>query len=59
MLVKVDPAYFRPTEVEQLLGDGTKAKRQLGWAPQTPIAQLCREMVYADIKLIEAGDLES
>mmetsp|Transcript_62812 Transcript_62812/g.172512 ORF Transcript_62812/g.172512 Transcript_62812/m.172512 type:complete len:114 (+) Transcript_62812:3-344(+) len=59
VLVRVDPNYFRPTEVEQLLGDGTKARTKLGWAPRTTIAELCREMVEADLKLIEAGDLES
>ena len=48
-IVRVDPRYFRPTEVETLLGDPTKAKQKLGWAPTTTFAQLVSEMVKADI----------
>lgn len=48
IIVKVDPRYFRPTEVETLLGDPTKAKEKLGWVPQTSLAQLVQEMVQAD-----------
>jgi GDPmannose 4,6-dehydratase len=47
-IVRVDPRYFRPTEVESLLGDLTKAREKLGWAPKTPFAELVREMVEAD-----------
>jgi GDPmannose 4,6-dehydratase len=47
-IVKVDPRYFRPTEVETLLGDPTKAKDKLGWTPQTSLQELVREMVQAD-----------
>jgi len=47
-IVKVDPRYFRPTEVETLLGDPTKAKEKLGWVPKTTLAQLVQEMVQAD-----------
>lgn len=47
-IVAVDPRYFRPTEVESLLGDSTKAKKQLGWTAKTPFAQLVKEMVAAD-----------
>lgn len=47
-IVSVDPRYFRPTEVETLLGDPSKAKRQLGWEAKTPFADLVREMVAAD-----------
>ena len=46
--VKVDPRYFRPTEVETLLGDASKAKARLGWAPKTTLAELVEEMVRAD-----------
>jgi GDPmannose 4,6-dehydratase len=51
VLVEVDPKYFRPTEVEQLLGDPSKAKRELGWNPtNTPFANLVKEMVAADLR---------
>jgi len=58
-LVKIDPKYFRPTEVELLIGDPTKAKEKLGWTPKTTMQMLCKEMVQADIKLVEKGDLTS
>ena len=48
VIVKVDPRYFRPTEVETLLGDPTKAKQKLGWEPTTRFDELVREMVEAD-----------
>jgi GDPmannose 4,6-dehydratase len=48
VVVRVDPRYFRPTEVETLLGDPGKAKRKLGWAPTTTLAELVREMVDSD-----------
>jgi len=57
--VRIDPKYFRPTEVELLIGDPTKAKEKLGWVPQIAMRQLCKEMVAADIKLVEKGDLTS
>jgi len=47
-IVRVDPRYYRPTEVETLLGDPSKAKAKLGWAPTTSFAELVREMVEAD-----------
>ncbi len=50
LVVAVDPAYFRPTEVETLLGDPAKAKRELGWEPRTSFPELVREMVEADYK---------
>lgn len=49
VLVKVDPKYFRPTEVELLKGDATKAKNQLKWTPKISVEDLCREMVEADV----------
>jgi GDPmannose 4,6-dehydratase len=48
VVVKVDPRYFRPTEVETLLGDASKAKAKLGWAPKISFEQLVEEMVDAD-----------
>jgi GDPmannose 4,6-dehydratase len=48
VIVRVDPRYFRPTEVETLLGDPSKAKAKLGWTPTTSFAELVREMVEAD-----------
>ena len=51
VLVEVNPKYFRPTEVETLLGDCTKAKTKLGWAPKTPFKELVEMMVEHDLKL--------
>jgi GDPmannose 4,6-dehydratase len=48
VIVKIDPRYFRPTEVETLLGDPTKARDKLGWTPKTTLRELVREMVEAD-----------
>jgi GDPmannose 4,6-dehydratase len=49
-IVAVDPRYFRPTEVETLLGDPSKARRELGWTPRTSFDELVREMVASDLK---------
>ena len=49
-IIAVDPRYFRPAEVETLLGDPAKAKAQLGWAPQISARQMCAEMVAADLQ---------
>ena len=51
-LVKVDPRYFRPTEVDLLIGNPAKAKRLLGWEATTTLAELCAEMVREDLKVI-------
>lgn len=48
VIVRVDPRYFRPTEVETLLGDPSKAKDKLGWTPKTTLRELVAEMVQAD-----------
>lgn len=48
-IVRVDPRYFRPAEVETLLGDPTKAKEKLGWIPEITVEQMCAEMVAADL----------
>jgi len=52
IVVRIDPAYFRPAEVETLLGDPTKAKEVLGWVPEITVQEMCVEMVRSD--LIEA-----
>jgi GDPmannose 4,6-dehydratase len=50
VIVKIDPRYFRPTEVETLLGDPSKAKAKLGWTPEITVQQMCAEMVAADLE---------
>ncbi|WP_199104537.1 GDP-mannose 4,6-dehydratase [Aquitalea sp. ASV11] len=50
IVVRVDPRYFRPSEVETLLGDPTKAKQVLGWVPEISVQDMCAEMVEADLK---------
>lgn len=52
-LIEVDPRYFRPAEVDLLLGDSTKARRELGWAPKYNLQMLVKEMVESDLKLAE------
>jgi GDPmannose 4,6-dehydratase len=54
-LVKVNPKFYRPCEVELLIGNPAKAKEVLGWEPKTTLEELCRMMVEADIKRNEAG----
>lgn len=49
-IIAVDPRYYRPTEVETLLGDATKAKEKLGWTPKISFEELVREMVSSDIR---------
>ncbi len=48
VIVRIDPRYFRPAEVETLLGDPGKARRELGWEPETTARDMCREMVAED-----------
>ena len=48
VVVRVDPRYYRPTEVETLLGDPTKARQKLGWTPTTTLPELVKEMVESD-----------
>ena len=52
VIVKVDPQYYRPTEVDLLIGDPTKSKTKLGWVPKYDLAGLVKEMVESDLKLI-------
>lgn len=47
--MKIDPTYFRPTEVDLLVGDSSKARAQLGWKPKRTFAQLVQEMVASDL----------
>lgn len=49
VVMRIDPAYFRPAEVETLLGDPTKAKEVLGWEPKITAREMCAEMVEADL----------
>ena len=56
-IIQVDPRYFRPTEVETLLGDPAKAKERLKWTPKIPFKELVSEMVREDLKAAERDDL--
>jgi len=56
-IVAVDPRYFRPTEVETLLGDPTRAREKLGWTPKTSFSELVAEMVREDLKAAERDEL--
>ena len=58
-IIKIDPRYFRPTEVETLLGDASKAKKELGWSPRISFKQLVKEMVNEDLKLARNDKLIS
>ena len=53
VVVKVDARYFRPAEVETLLGDPSKAKNKLGWVPEITVQQMCAEMVAEDLKVAQ------
>lgn len=57
VLVRVDPRYYRPTEVESLLGDASKAREKLGWVPQISTQELCQEMVAEDLKTAQRNVL--
>lgn len=65
VVVRIDPRYFRPAEVESLLGDPTKAKEKLGWVPEITAQEMCAEMVREDLKaarrqaLLRQHDLSS
>jgi GDPmannose 4,6-dehydratase len=53
VVVEIDPKYFRPAEVDLLVGDYTKAKNKLGWDPKVTVEELCKEMVHADVDLFK------
>ncbi len=57
IIVRVDPRYFRPTEVETLLGDASKAREKLGWTPKISFGELVSEMVREDLKAAERDEL--
>ena len=57
VVVKVDPRYYRPTEVDLLIGDATKAKKKLNWSPKYTLAEMVKEMVAADIVLFKKEQL--
>tara|TARA_R100000908_G_C3727611_1_gene128087 strand:- start:634 stop:1104 length:471 start_codon:yes stop_codon:yes gene_type:complete len=57
VIVRIDPRYFRPTEVETLLGDPTKAKLKLGWTPEISVREMCSDMVAEDLKLAQSHAL--
>ena len=57
LVVAVDPRYYRPTEVETLLGDASKARRELGWKPRVQFRELVEEMIQEDLKLAEKDAL--
>jgi GDPmannose 4,6-dehydratase len=59
--VEVDPQYHRPTEIDRLEGDSSKAREKFGWAPQTRFRELVKIMVEADVQLLEdklSGQIE-
>ncbi len=56
VVVRIDPRYFRPTEVDSLQGDASKARRLLGWKPKIGLSELIREMVEVDFKIAQAGN---
>jgi GDPmannose 4,6-dehydratase len=53
VIIKIDPTYFRPAEVDLLVGDYSKAKKLLGWEPKHTVEELCKEMVLADLELFK------
>jgi GDPmannose 4,6-dehydratase len=54
-IAKVDPAYYRPAEVDLLIGDASKAETVLGWTPTMKLEQLCQTMVEADLRRVDQG----
>lgn len=56
-IVEVDPRYFRPTEVDLLIGDPRKAHEKLGWRHETSVRALCREMVNEDLKVMQTATI--
>lgn len=57
VLIEVDPRYFRPAEVDMLIGDATKAREKLGWIPRMGVRELAREMVAADLETMRADTI--
>lgn len=57
-VMRVDSRYFRPAEVEQLLGDPTKAKEKLGWVPEVKFEELVKIMIEGDLRLLDNPNYE-
>lgn len=57
IVIRVDKAYFRPTEVDVLLGDSSKARRELGWEPEYSLQDIVEDMASSDLKLMKQEDL--
>jgi GDPmannose 4,6-dehydratase len=57
IIIRIDPRYFRPTDVETLLGDPSKAKARLGWTPEITVQELCAEMVASDLQVAKQNAL--
>ena len=55
VLVRIDPRYFRPTEVDTLCGDASKARQRLGWRPETAFTDLVREMMEEDLRIVRSA----
>ena len=53
IVIKIDPRYYRPTEVEQLLGDASKAKEKLGWVPKITLEEMIKEMIINDKQIVQ------
>ena len=53
IIISIDKKYFRPTEVDLLIGDPTKAKEKLGWVPEYDLASLIKDMMQSDVKLMQ------
>jgi GDPmannose 4,6-dehydratase len=58
VLVTIDPVFFRPAEVELLIGDPTKANKELGWKNKTDLEELCRIMYESDLQKLKEGKLK-
>jgi GDPmannose 4,6-dehydratase len=58
-IIEIDPRYYRPAEVETLLGDPSKAKNKLGWEPQITFEELVKDMVDSDLKLAKKAKAEA
>ena len=56
-IIEVDPRYFRPTEVNSLLGDSSKAKKKLNWSPKISFKELVKEMVQSDLEIAKRDQL--
>ena len=56
-VIAVDPRYYRPTEVDLLIGDASKAQQKLGWKPKYDLSMLVKEMVNSDLELFRADKL--